>query len=89
MIVNAFTLFVIGQIMNESLHTELHIHTELHPVNFILHTYGIKRYIHIIHAYEIRRYAHIIHAYGFMIYLFLNKLRAREYLIQAEIALKV
>jgi len=26
--------------------------------------------------------------HGFMIYLFLNKLREREYLIQAEIALK-
>jgi len=52
-------------------------------------------YTRIIHTYEIRRYAHIMHAYGFtlvlwfMIYLFLNKLREMEYLIQEVFALKI
>jgi len=53
------------------------------------HFVSCMDYIHIIHAYEIKGYIHIIHAYGFtmvlwykihgfMIHLFLNKLREKE-----------
>jgi len=47
-----------------------------------------KGYIHIIHAYGFTMVLWY-KTHGFMIHLFLNKLRAMEYLIQAVIALKI